>query len=607
MFGDTDAISTRIEPHPTCVPNILRNTKDAVTSMCTAIMLDENDHTTQTTECIDVSVNVSIGNNYGSLVNTSMRRIDQTESECLSQFTVAPLDTGVVNFLRQKSPSMLSELTKSSESKAFKNYELSKQDCTAKTVKYEYALSLDLSDENISGATDLTNVEDCSESKTHTRQNTLEVTGISWGSSGVLLAATFGKIGCDWASTSSDGVFAVWDLSARIFRPDRPVYRIRHNSSLTCVAAHPEYPSVFGSGSSCGEVLLYDLTEENPAVGCSKFDGYIHKEMIVAVVWSYCIRERNWQLCSMSKDGKIMFWNRKNDFKYPLRGIDLVGDEKDRIGLVGFNSLTAPLKKSHQGDFFVGGEDGKVIKVSPIDQAQHRPQKCTCATMKWSTSALQALSRVPQSERNNYVNLVEQKAKATKKRGVDLGSFYSTRLPSSFVFPLGRKFAYADHAGSVSSVDKSPFHRNLFLSCGADGEVKVYSIFRENPLLVMYPPTANRTLSKDPLQYLCARVMDAKFSQSKATIICCACDDGNAYMYNLEESMFAPAAILTPPSIINGDVPSVTKVMFNEKIKSLLATGDSNGVLHIWRIPSHLSSQKRTDQEFLEKILKLDQ
>lgn len=39
-------------------------------------------------------------------------------------------------------------------------------------------------------------------------------------------------------------------------------------------------------------------------------------------------------------------------------------------------------------------------------------------------------------------------------------------------------FAFSPHFGPVFSVDCSPYHRNLFLTCGTDASVRLYSMLQ---------------------------------------------------------------------------------------------------------------------------------
>jgi len=43
-------------------------------------------------------------------------------------------------------------------------------------------------------------------------------------------------------------------------------------------------------------------------------------------------------------------------------------------------------------------------------------------------------------------------------------------------------FHYTRHVGPIQNVECSPFHRSLFLTCGSDGTVRLYSFLQVNHL-----------------------------------------------------------------------------------------------------------------------------
>ena len=48
------------------------------------------------------------------------------------------------------------------------------------------------------------------------------------------------------------------------------------------------------------------------------------------------------------------------------------------------------------------------------------------------------------------------------------------------------KFVFRPHYGPVYSISTSPFHRNLFLSCGTDAAVRVYSLLDVSTMHVAF-------------------------------------------------------------------------------------------------------------------------
>ena len=62
--------------------------------------------------------------------------------------------------------------------------------------------------------------------------------------------------------------------------------------------------------------------------------------------------------------------------------------------------------------------------------------------------------------------------------GLHTFSFESSDVQSSVDLRSPVTFAFSPHCGPVFSVDCSPYHRNLFLSCGTDASVRLYSMLQ---------------------------------------------------------------------------------------------------------------------------------
>lgn len=64
---------------------------------------------------------------------------------------------------------------------------------------------------------------------------------------------------------------------------------------------------------------------------------------------------------------------------------------------------------------------------------------------------------------------------------------FGSGIAETKLFPPGIRLKYEAHIGPVYAVDCSPFHRNLFLSAGADGEIRLYSMLQSDPVLLFQP------------------------------------------------------------------------------------------------------------------------
>ena len=136
--------------------------------------------------------------------------------------------------------------------------------------------------------------------------------------------------------------------------------------------------------------------------------------------------------------------------------------------------------------------------------------------------------------------------------------------------------------GPVHEVSCSPFHRNIFLTCGADGNAGIYNVLQKKPLVIVDPS----------LSYL----MSVAWSNVRPMVFCVGSEDGTVHIYDLNSSMSAPAFSLpagakkedviesnekynssNSASILNRESVSVTCVRFNPRVGTLLASSDSAG------------------------------
>ncbi|KAJ3377083.1 WD repeat-containing protein 34 [Lobulomyces angularis] len=123
-------------------------------------------------------------------------------------------------------------------------------------------------------------------------------------------------------------------------------------------------------------------------------------------------------------------------------------------------------------------------------------------------------------------------------------SFLSTRKKGDVITGNPVTFIFSTkHSGPVQSVVCSPFHRNLFLSCGSDGQLRLYNLLQQN---------RNSPVTK------------FQASESQNT--------------------------------------SLTAIYFNKKKPELFSTSDSTGEVKIWRLSSLLFNFDNNDLHFIDLL-----
>eukprot|EP01035_Chromulina_nebulosa_P027268 gene27268-35828_t len=150
----------------------------------------------------------------------------------------------------------------------------------------------------------------------------LQCTGASWNATGSSLAVSYGRndvLGwCDFP-----GAVCCWNIFGRTFTPENPDFVLDHTSCLTCVSYHPMVPSLVAAGSFIGEVIVWDLTNPETPLAISPIIEYSHKEPVQDLKWVYNTATQPWLLCSVSAEGRILFWSLENKFLHPVKGSSL--------------------------------------------------------------------------------------------------------------------------------------------------------------------------------------------------------------------------------------------------------------------------------------------
>ncbi|XP_063491935.1 cytoplasmic dynein 2 intermediate chain 2 isoform X9 [Symphalangus syndactylus] len=92
----------------------------------------------------------------------------------------------------------------------------------------------------------------------------LHVTGISWNSTGSVVACAYGRLDHgDWGTLKS--FVCAWNLDRRGLCPRQPSAVVEVPSAVLCLAFHPTQPSHVAGGLYSGEVLVWDLSRlEDP-------------------------------------------------------------------------------------------------------------------------------------------------------------------------------------------------------------------------------------------------------------------------------------------------------------------------------------------------------
>ena len=426
----------------------------------------------------------------------------------------------------------------------------------------------------------------------------LQCTDIAWTCTGNTIAASYGRLDisgwCDYP-----GALCLWNIFSKSFNAEEPDYVLDHTSCLMCISCHPQKPSIVAAGSYNGEVIVWDITAPEQPIGISPILEYTHKDYVTSLSWTWdsVIGGGEWLIVSTSVDGKILFWSLSNGLKHPVRGVSL--------GLDVSEGSRRKYPSAH------GAKSFSFSRSSPSLSSVNKPQ--------WLVVGQEggALVRVQTSK------ILSQRV-LTK----DVFRSYSSSSSSSELYPSAKKwdesFAHDSHIGPVNDVDASPFHRNVFLTAGSDGVLKLFHMLEKTPLHQWEPApppgTGNSNSNSNSGNSnsnsnskgggggsATVSLTSAKFSPNRPLVFAATSSDGFLYLFDLRASSLAPVAMLEAPSSHNSNSNSsgLTGVAFNTKQREFIAACDYLGNIHIWKLNFDLASSSSSQGGVAGEVEKL--
>ena len=426
----------------------------------------------------------------------------------------------------------------------------------------------------------------------------LQGTGVSWNATGASLAVSYGLDNITgWCD--SPGALCVWNVFGRAFNPAEPDFTLDHPSCLMCAQFHPVLPSIVAAGSFNGEVVIWDLNGIDQTSTVSPIAEYAHKEPVMSLQWvkegTASSGEDTWLLASAGSDGRVLFWSVANSIKHPVLGTVL--SKTQRSGRRVF-----PAAYGATALAFSGGIG-----------ALSRPLWMMAGTETGGLVRGQA-ARIFSSPRLSKDSLQSQTG------ALDKGD---EREKGDGVYPPLRRanevFSHEAHIGAVTAIDFSPFSRNLFLSCGSDGTLRLSHLLESSPLRIWEPAPAPGTpgVGSEPFSPLsCAR-----FSPTRPLVFATASAAGFIYLFDLSVQSTGPVAALEVPAGKEADAAmddnkakprkdrsterrrtGFSSLAFNRKQRGMLAACDYKGGVHIWRLGWSFTSKRPDETSALEQM-----
>lgn len=400
---------------------------------------------------------------------------------------------------------------------------------------------------------------------------TLSGTGISWTVTGSALAVSYGRhdlvAWCDYP-----GAVCIWNIFSRGFDETNPDFVLDHSCCIMSVKCHPTNPALVAGGSFNGEIIVWDLVTPEQPLAISEINDFGHKEPVTDLNWVFDTNLSEYLLISTGADGKILTWSLRNKLIRPLRGVLTSKGNSSRRSSAAYPGVTC-------------------LAVPSMSQGVAGRTQYVMAGLEGGTF------------------IRAQAAKLFSSAILKDDVFKSSIANSDEIYQSLRsetdKFMYEKHIGAVTSLELSPFNRNVFLSAGQDGFVKLFHTLERAPIQEWEPVTpSNITGIPDTVCPLSA----ARFSPTRPMVFGVASMDGLLHIFDLVISSSVPVATLQIPTdskSIESDFnkskdirkPSIMDIAFNKKQRDLLAAVDAMGEVHIWRLSWKLSNRQVGEEE----------
>ncbi|KAI9332116.1 WD40-repeat-containing domain protein [Obelidium mucronatum] len=442
----------------------------------------------------------------------------------------------LVSFLSKAESLMSTELMKNIKSTAFDGY----------SVKWDDQI------DTISCLHTLSHIQ---------REEGLSCMQIAWNKTGSMIGAAYGhSMHQGWCTHK--GHFCAWSLGLREVNPDIASFAVETTTCLTSIAFHPDSPNIVAGGTYQGEIIIWNMNEkDDPVVMTSKMNEYSHQDPVVKVFWSPGPRINQFDLVSTGTDGRILVWSpQHHDLKLsrPKCGAQLstaniphnmLASFENRKAFVLDTALGATCITGFKEDpacFVIGTEPGFVFKCN--------------------------LASAPGFN--------------------DTGSL-NTKL--AYVNGIQSGFTPVPHIGAVTGLTTSPFIRDIILSCGSDGIIRMLHKIKTHGALATWQPSTT-----------CAPLTSVSWSPHKATVFAVGSHDGILYFFNVSQNKHLPVVSIpaTTKNTANQKSASpVSDLAFNPANAGIMAVSDSQGYIRIFRILSTLFECDGREEVILSRLM----
>lgn len=371
----------------------------------------------------------------------------------------------------------------------------------------------------------------------------LEVTGLSWSRSGASVAVSYGSN--ETMSWSEDRSYiCLWNMDRPKLKLDEADQKLELESAVQTVQFHPHISGYVAAGLFSGVVVVWDLSKDEAC-----YSDFAHNDPVTCLCWmeNNDNNSRSMRLVSSSTDGKFIIWKFKKG-----KTSSLLKYEKEYV----VSSTSIPRSFGVKGRGSLG-------------------VTCFCPVQNFDQSAS---GLGGQSSR-----LITTGAGIVV--GLESGLVLKCSLELLESNPV--TFVYEAHKGPVYSVDWSPFHRNIFLTCSTDQSCRIYHSLEAAPLREIRTGWVGSTL------------MAAAWSFTRPTLFYVSGSSSKLEAYDFTQSNVAASVDVGEKK---EEVGVINCVEMNPVRSDFLATASSTGYVHIWRLGAGLVSGNESLQHDCDQL-----
>ncbi|KAF5290878.1 hypothetical protein FQA39_LY14558 [Lamprigera yunnana] len=268
-----------------------------------------------------------------------------------------------------------------------------------------------------------------------------KVHAISWNATGNTLAVACNHFHKSWCHHTGQVSFYTFDREYKL--PEVPKKRLGFNACINVLRFHITVPFIIACGAFSGEIMIWSIQHDDNNV-IAKING--HQESVIDMSWIYDVDATKTILLATSGiDGCLNIWN----FNLPLSFLSIK---------VRYKIKSPVLAKIQRSTAIQEEITKKVVRgILSFDFSTYIRESFVAAV----EGGLLALCSV-----------------------FGANSLKGSTKEVPILDPVMKY--YEPHEGEITTVRFSPNHKDMFMSCATDGEIRIYLTEQVQPARIIF-------------------------------------------------------------------------------------------------------------------------